>query len=146
MVGLPAIVGYLMRVAPVWPKLKAAAHTLPYDAAVLGDFSLPRERAAAVAVPTLLIGGEKSSVELRAAARATAEAVPGAQLRMLQGQTHNPSAKVVAPVLAEFFSGLGSMHEWAERPGGRALISAHTPKFAVELIVARLAAIFFLRG
>jgi len=105
MVGLPAIVGYLMRVAPVWPKLKAAAHTLPYDAAVLGDFSLPRERAAAVAVPTLLIGGEKSSVELRATARATAEAVPGAQLRMLQGQTHNPSAKVVAPVLAEFFSG-----------------------------------------
>lgn len=105
MVGLPAIVGYLMRVLPVWRKLKAVAHTLPYDAAVLGDFSLPRGRAAVVTVPTLVIGGEKSSAELRAAASATAEAVPGAQLRMLKGQTHDVSAKVVAPVLVEFFGG-----------------------------------------
>ena len=104
MVGLPTAVGYLMQVLPVWRKLKAVAHTLPYDAAVLGDFSLPRERAAAVAVPTLVIGGEKSSAELRAAVNATAEAVPGARLRMLKGQTHNVSAKVVAPVLAEFFA------------------------------------------
>lgn len=107
MVGLPAAVGYLMRVLPVWRKLKAVAHTLPYDAAVLGDFSLPRERAAAVAVPTLVIGGEKSSAELRAAVSATAEAVPGARLRMLKGQTHNVSAKVLAPVVAEFFSPRG---------------------------------------
>src|SRR4029077_18288586 len=49
MVGMPAIFAYIMRVLPVWPKLKAVAHTLPYDAAVLGDFSLPKERAASVA-------------------------------------------------------------------------------------------------
>jgi pimeloyl-ACP methyl ester carboxylesterase len=104
MVGMPAIFAYIMRVLPVWPKLKAVAHTLPYDAAVLGDFSLPRERAASVTVPTLVIGGEKSPVELRNAVSAVAETVPGAQRRMLKGQTHNVSVKVLAPVLVKFFA------------------------------------------
>jgi len=103
MVGMPAIFTYIMRILPIWPKLKAVAHTLPYDAAVLGDFSLPRERAASVAVPTIVIGGEKSPVELRSAVSAVAETVPGAQRRMLKGQTHNVSVKVLAPVLVEFF-------------------------------------------
>jgi pimeloyl-ACP methyl ester carboxylesterase len=103
MVGMPAIFCYILRVLPIWPKLKGVAHTLPYDAAVLGDFSLPRERAASVAVPTLVIGGEKSPLELRSAVRAVAETVPAAKLRMLKGQTHNVSVKVLAPVLVEFF-------------------------------------------
>jgi pimeloyl-ACP methyl ester carboxylesterase len=103
MVGMPAIFVYIMRVLPIWPKLKAVAHTLPYDAAVLGDFSLPKERAASVAVPTLVIGGEKSPVELRSAVSAVAETIPHAKLRMLKGQTHNVSVKVLAPVLIEFF-------------------------------------------
>ena len=104
MVGMPAIFTYIMRLLPIWPKLKAVAHTLPYDAAVLGDFSLPKERAASVAVPTLAIGGEKSPVELRSAVSAVAETVPHAKLRMLKGQTHNVSVKVLAPVLIDFFS------------------------------------------
>jgi pimeloyl-ACP methyl ester carboxylesterase len=103
MVGMPAIFAYILRVLPIWPKLKAVAHTLPYDAAVLGDFSLPKERAASVAVATLVIGGEKSPVELRSAVSAVAEAIPAAKLRMLKGQTHNVSVKVLAPVLVEFF-------------------------------------------
>jgi len=108
MVGMPAIFAYIMRVLPVWGKLKGVAHTLPYDAAVLGDFSLPRERAGSVAVPTLAIGGEKSPVELRSAVSAVAQAVAGAELRMLKGQTHNVSVKALAPVLAEFFGNQGN--------------------------------------
>jgi pimeloyl-ACP methyl ester carboxylesterase len=104
MVGMPAIFSYVMRVLPMWPKLKAVAHTLPYDAAVLGDFSVPRKRAASVAVPSIVIGGEKSPVELRGAVSAAAEAIPGAQQQMLKGQTHNVSVKVLAPVLVEFFN------------------------------------------
>jgi len=103
MVGLPPIFTYIMRVLPIWPKLKAVAHTLPYDAAVLGDFSLPRERAASVTVPTLVIGGEKSPMELRSAVTDVADAIPGAKRQMLKGQTHNVSVKVLAPVLVEFF-------------------------------------------
>ena len=104
MVGMPAIFTYIMRMLPVWPKLKAVAHTLPYDAAVLGDFSLPRERAASVAVPTLVMGGEKSPVELRGAVDAVAQTIPGAKLQMLKGQTHNVDVKVLAPVLVDFFA------------------------------------------
>jgi pimeloyl-ACP methyl ester carboxylesterase len=104
MVGLPVIFTYIMRIMPIWPKLKAVAHTLPYDAAVLGDFSLPKERATSVAVPTLVIGGEKSPVELRGAVDAVAEAIPRAKLQMLKGQTHNVSVKVLAPVLVDFFA------------------------------------------
>jgi pimeloyl-ACP methyl ester carboxylesterase len=104
MVGMPAIFTYIMRILPVWPKLKAVAHTLPYDAAVLGDFSLPKGRAASVAVPTLVMGGEKSPVELRGAVDAVAQAIPGAKLQMLKGQTHNVDVKVLAPVLVDFFA------------------------------------------
>lgn len=103
MVGMPAIFAYFMRILPIWPKLKAVAHTLPYDAAVLGDFSLPGKGAASVAVPTLVAWGEKSPVELRSAASAVAEAIPGAKRQTLKGQTHNVSVKALAPVLVEFF-------------------------------------------
>jgi pimeloyl-ACP methyl ester carboxylesterase len=104
MVGLPPIFVYIMRILPIWPRLKAVAHTLPYDAAVLGDFSLPKERLASVAVPTIVIAGEKSPIELRSAVDAVAEAIPGAKREMLQRQTHNVSVKVLAPVLIDFFA------------------------------------------
>jgi pimeloyl-ACP methyl ester carboxylesterase len=51
-----------MRQAPVWPMFEAIAPTLVYDhIAILGeDASVPTERAARVAVPTLIMGGFKS--------------------------------------------------------------------------------------
>jgi pimeloyl-ACP methyl ester carboxylesterase len=102
-VGMPAISIYIMRFLPIWSKLKAVAHTLPYDASILGDFSVQRRFTASVTAPTIVIGGEKSPVELRGAVSAVAEAVPGAKQRMLKGQTHNVSMKLLAPVLVEFF-------------------------------------------
>jgi len=36
-VGVPAIVVAMTPLMPVWSKLKAAAHTLPYDVAIMGD-------------------------------------------------------------------------------------------------------------
>ena len=103
MVGMPAISTYIMRILPIWTKLKAVAHTLPYDVALLGDFSISSKRPGSVRVPTFVIGGEKSPVELRSAVSAVANAIPGAVLRMLKGQTHNVSVKALAPVLTEFF-------------------------------------------
>ncbi len=101
--GIPALIVFVMRLFPFWSKLKAVAHTLPYDSAIMGDFSLPTARAAAVRVPTLVIGGEKSPEVLRRAVQAVADVVPLAERRVLKGQTHNVSMKVLAPVLAEFF-------------------------------------------
>jgi len=56
MVGMPAISTYIMRILPIWTKLKAVAHTLPYDAALLGDFSVLSKRPGSVRVPTFVIG------------------------------------------------------------------------------------------
>lgn len=104
MVGTPAIFGLILPLLPIWKKLKAAAHTLPYDAAVLGDFTVPAKRVASVAVPTLVMGGGKSPAPLRNAVESVADAVPNAQRLMLKGQTHNVALKVLAPVVEEFFS------------------------------------------
>jgi pimeloyl-ACP methyl ester carboxylesterase len=107
-VGLPAFVVGMMRLMPAWSRLKAVAHTLPYDAAVLGEetgagMPLPTDRWASVTVPTLVARGGKSPDRMRNAAAALA-ALLGAELRTLEGQTHIVKPKALAPVLAEFFA------------------------------------------
>jgi pimeloyl-ACP methyl ester carboxylesterase len=105
MVGAPAPVVLFMRLMPwVWRKLEAVAHTLPYDAAVMTGFTIPRARFASVRVPALVMNGSKTDPRLKAAARALAAAVPGAHHRELAGQTHNVRAGVLAPAAVEFLS------------------------------------------
>ncbi len=107
MVGVPAIFVVLMRLMPwIWRKLLAVAHTLPYDAAVMGDWSLPTARLASITIPVLAIAGEKTDVRLGRAVQAVVDAVPNAQHRTLRGQTHNVMPEVIAPVLVEFFGDL----------------------------------------
>ena len=100
--GMPAVVVSVMRLLPVWSKLKAVANTLPYDAAITGDSSSTMQRARSVTVPALVIDGDKSPPFLRGAVEAVAKALPDAQHRTLKGQSHNVSAKALAPVLIEF--------------------------------------------
>jgi pimeloyl-ACP methyl ester carboxylesterase len=82
-VGLPAEFAAQARKAPWWPAQEAMAHTLAYDAAIMGDFSLPIEQAASVTAPTLVIAGEASFPFMRAAARALADALSNGQARIL---------------------------------------------------------------
>jgi len=105
MVGIPALFVLAMRLMPMWSKLEAVAHTLPYDAAIVLDESLLGERAARVRVPTLVMGGGKSPAALRHAVEAVGEVVPGAHRRLLEGQTHNVKAEALAPALVEYFAG-----------------------------------------
>ena len=105
MVGIPAIFVAMMRLMPgVWSKLSAVAHTLPYDAAIMGNYSLPAARLKSVTVPTLVIGGTKSDARLRAAVEAVAQVLPDSRQRMLSGQTHNVKPEALVPVLTEFFA------------------------------------------
>src|ERR1700730_8938937 len=90
MVGIPAIFVVLMRLMPwIWRKLLAVAHTLPYDAAVMGNYSLPTARLASITIPVLAMAGEKTDVRLERAVQAVADAVPNAQHRTLEGQQHH---------------------------------------------------------
>ena len=102
MVGVPSFVVAVMRVLPVWTKLKAVAHTLPYDAELTQDGSLSVKKLAAIRPPALVIWGEKSPVFLKEAAAQVADALPGSSRRELKGQSHNASGKALVPVLSEF--------------------------------------------
>ena len=108
-IGIPAPFVALMRLMPMWKGLKAVAHTLPYDWAALGEHTmygaeLDPEEWAAVTVPTLVVHGEKSPAVLRDGSRALAEVLPNAELRALEGLSHNVKMDVLAPVLADFFA------------------------------------------
>jgi pimeloyl-ACP methyl ester carboxylesterase len=106
--GVPGPVVAMMRVAPFWRLLKATAHTLPYDWAVMGSDvrgrSLRREEWAAVSAPVLVMAGEKSPAQLRSAARAIAGVLPAAEHQLLPGQSHNVSMKALAPALVPFLA------------------------------------------
>ena len=92
-----------MRQAPVWAMFEAVAPTLAYDGAALGDDrSIPTNRAAKVIVPTLVMNGTMIPFMLDTA-RALANAIPQAQHRTLDGQSHDVNLEVLAPVLVEFF-------------------------------------------
>ncbi len=105
LVGMPAEHIPEVRQFPMWPMFEAVAPTLAYDAAALGeDASVPTERAASLAVPALIMDGGASYPFMHVAAVALANAMPHAQHRTLEGQTHEVAAEAIAPVLVEFFN------------------------------------------
>ena len=107
-IGVPRPVVAVMRFMPAWPKLKAVAHTLPYDARVVGDLGrgapLPAERWADATVPALVVAGGKSPASMKNAMRALADVLPSARYQTLPGQTHVVKPARLAPVLSEFFT------------------------------------------
>jgi pimeloyl-ACP methyl ester carboxylesterase len=109
-VGVPIEYIGPMRQQPSWQELEALAHTLIYDITIMGDSQRgaplsPRwaRQAASITAPTLVMAGGASPVWLHNAAHAAVEIIPGAQFRMLEGQTHAVAAEAIAPVLIAFF-------------------------------------------
>jgi len=92
------------RKAPWWQAQEAIAHTLAYDATIMGDYSLPAEWIAAINAPTIVIDGGASFPFIRATADAIARILPNGQRHTLEGQTHNVAPEAIAPVLTKFFS------------------------------------------
>jgi pimeloyl-ACP methyl ester carboxylesterase len=105
--GVPRpLVGVFRLARPLWRNLEAVAHTLPYDYAVMNGTvhgkPLAREPWASVTPRTLVLDGGKSPTSLHKAADALAAHLPHAARRTLEGQSHNLSMRVLAPVLEEF--------------------------------------------
>jgi pimeloyl-ACP methyl ester carboxylesterase len=107
-VGMPAPMVHILALAPPWKKLKAVAHTLPYDLRILGDTGrgvpLDPARWSGVTVPALVMDGGKSPAYMRHAAAALSTALPKAQYRTLPGQTHMVKPAAVVPVVKEFLT------------------------------------------
>ena len=105
MVDAPRPVVVMLRVMPwIWNKLKAVAHTLPHDAAVMNGFRVPRARLASIRTPVLVMHGSKTDARLKHAAQAVASAVPAARHRELAGQTHNVRPDVLTPAAVQFLT------------------------------------------
>lgn len=108
-VGVPAVIVTIMQIMPVWKRLKAVAHTLPYDTILTIDQQrgrpLPADRWSSVTVPALVVVGGKSPLWMCSAMQALTNALPNAKHRTLPGQTHIVKPIALAPVLTEFFIG-----------------------------------------
>jgi pimeloyl-ACP methyl ester carboxylesterase len=102
-VGMPAEFVAQSRTQPWWIATEALAHTLEYDATIMGDYSLPVDRAAQVTAPALVIAGEASFPFMRETAEALAKALPNGRTTTLEGQSHDVAPAVIAPVLEKFF-------------------------------------------
>ncbi len=102
--GTPADAIAGMRQSPAWPMFEAVAPTLAYDNAIMGNGMVPATQLGSIQVPTLVIDGGASPDFMHSAASAIARALPHAQRRTLEGQTHAVVPEVLAPVLDAFFS------------------------------------------
>jgi pimeloyl-ACP methyl ester carboxylesterase len=102
-VGLPPEFVEGARQQPFWPATEALAHTLAYDARIMGDYRIPTDRVAGVKAETLVIAGGADMPFMRDTAQALADALPDGHVRFLDGQGHNVDPGVLAPALKEFF-------------------------------------------
>lgn len=102
-VGMPpeAVAGF--RGSPAFAALEAIAPTLAYEDEIVTGGCVPAGLAASVTVPVLVIAGGASPEMLQRGARAAADAIATAELRVLDGQTHDVSPEALAPALADFF-------------------------------------------
>lgn len=106
-VGVPAFFIAVMPLMPLWSKLKAIAHTLLYDRAIVGENQRGKplwgDRWDSITIPALVTDGGKSPTWMTHGNRSLASVLPNARYQTLQGQTHMLKPKVHAPILVEFF-------------------------------------------
>src|SRR5690606_27918584 len=107
MIGAPRFVPLMMRVmtGKEWAKMLKVAPTLRYDAAVMGDFTVPETELGRVGVPTLALCGSKGAPEMLAAQERVAATIPGAEHAVLAGQTHQVSPAALRPHFLRFLLG-----------------------------------------
>jgi pimeloyl-ACP methyl ester carboxylesterase len=103
-IGMPAPVVAQLRDAPFRAGMEAIAHTLAYDAAIVGDLTLPAKPLASISVPALVLDGDESPPVMRAAARAVADALPNGRVHTLVGQGHTIDPPATAPVVTAFLA------------------------------------------
>ena len=103
-VGMPAEFVAGLRQAPFWEGQVKIAHTLEYDAIVMGDYSMPVELARSIPVPTIIGDGSASMPFMRETADRLAELIPNATRVTLEGQQHNVDGQVLGAALKTFFA------------------------------------------
>src|SRR5688572_11010327 len=106
-VGAPEQAVAKMKSSPAWPGMVAMAPTLAYDNAILGDDRSVPGSVARISSPTLVMDGGASAQPMpfmRITADKLGKKIPNAQRLTVEGQAHDVSSKVLAPILLKFFT------------------------------------------
>lgn len=107
-VGTPGFMVAIMPLFPMWSKLTAVAHTLPYDISTVVAYEsgkpLPATLGSSIKASILVMDGGKSPAWMRHSMQALAQTLPNASYRTLPGQTHMVRSEVLVPILVEFFT------------------------------------------
>jgi pimeloyl-ACP methyl ester carboxylesterase len=102
-IGVPDEIVASMRGSASWSAMESVAPTLIYDSLVSEATSF--DLLDSVTVPSLVLESEGSSGDLIGMARTVASALRNGSHRSLAGEWHGVSDEVLAPVLADFFTG-----------------------------------------
>jgi pimeloyl-ACP methyl ester carboxylesterase len=82
--------------------MEAIAHTLAYDATIMGDSLAPTEVVSTVTAPTLVLYGSDTGDWAANSAEALVAALPNPSQLALEGQNHAVAWDVLASPLREF--------------------------------------------
>jgi pimeloyl-ACP methyl ester carboxylesterase len=104
-IGTPPKVLEDMKSSPTWEAMKKIDFTLAYDYDVLGDGQVPESVVKAIAVPTLVMNGEKSMDFMHASAARMASLISNGRHTTVKSQAHGVTADATVPLLTEFFTG-----------------------------------------
>jgi pimeloyl-ACP methyl ester carboxylesterase len=97
-----------LRASPTWPERVAAAHTVPREVRAEAAYKVDPVRLREVAVPVLLLLGEKSPDWAREGTEEIEAALADARVAVLRGQGHVATAaapELVADEVARFLGG-----------------------------------------
>lgn len=107
-VGVPAFAVFMMRLMPMWKKLKDLAPTLAYDTSFTEPLQrsqgIPKGTWANLRQPAMIVGGTRSDTWMRNAQKAIADALPNARHQELAGENHMVKPTAIAPLIRDFFA------------------------------------------
>ncbi len=108
LIGMPSIFLLPMKFSRMWSSIVPQASSLPFDMEAVNGFVPPAARLEGITVPALGLYGSKTMPVLVVSTRLCVDTIPGAELVVLPGQTHEVKAEAIAPTLVDFFSGVPS--------------------------------------
>jgi pimeloyl-ACP methyl ester carboxylesterase len=94
--------------SPVWERRKRVSPTVPRELRAEGAFRLDPDGLAQLEMPTLMLLGSESPDWARRSMNAYSEAIPNAEIRILQGHGHGATTsgpELLAAEVARFLSG-----------------------------------------
>lgn len=105
MVGAPFFLPVMFRLmGKTWKQLQGIAPTLLNDTQAMGgNFEVPVDVVSRIRIPVLVAYGSKAAAEMVAGQKKLAAAIPGAELGVLEKQTHNVAPPALRPELVRFF-------------------------------------------